>query len=147
MAFAHAQLGEPYVLGGTGPDVWDCSGLMLRSWEQAGITLPRIAADQFRWNGAKHVPAGTEKRGDLMFFVTVGTPLNPGHVGMVWDENAKLMIHAPTAGMTVEIVSYNSTYWQDELIAFHRITAAAAEPATEVAGEDPSTEELAISTP
>ncbi|WP_374203710.1 C40 family peptidase [Pseudonocardia sp. ICBG601] len=40
VTYALAQLGKPYVWGGTGPDGFDCSGLMLASWAAAGVALP-----------------------------------------------------------------------------------------------------------
>src|SRR5690606_22604353 len=44
--FAMAQLGDPYVWGGTGPDGWDCSGLTQAAWAAAGVSLPRSSSQQ-----------------------------------------------------------------------------------------------------
>ncbi|MFD3662252.1 C40 family peptidase [Streptomyces sp. NPDC058659] len=46
VAFARAQVGDAYVRGGTGPNSWDCSGLVQAAYSQAGIDLPRISSDQ-----------------------------------------------------------------------------------------------------
>ena len=46
LSFALAQLGKPYIWGGTGPTGYDCSGLMMASWGKAGVSLPRTAAAQ-----------------------------------------------------------------------------------------------------
>ncbi|MEU9995952.1 C40 family peptidase [Streptomyces sp. NPDC048370] len=46
VAFARAQVGDAYVRGGTGPNSWDCSGLVQAAYRQAGIDLPRISGDQ-----------------------------------------------------------------------------------------------------
>ncbi|MER8042166.1 C40 family peptidase [Streptomyces sp. NPDC094032] len=46
VAFAKAQIGDAYVMGGTGPNSWDCSGLVQAAYRQAGIDLPRISGDQ-----------------------------------------------------------------------------------------------------
>ncbi|MER5311162.1 C40 family peptidase [Streptomyces sp. NPDC002773] len=46
VAFARAQVGDAYVRGGTGPNSWDCSGLVQAAYRQAGIDLPRISSDQ-----------------------------------------------------------------------------------------------------
>ncbi|MCX4982718.1 C40 family peptidase [Streptomyces sp. NBC_00572] len=46
VAFARAQVGDAYVTGGTGPNSWDCSGLVQAAYASAGIDLPRISYDQ-----------------------------------------------------------------------------------------------------
>ncbi|MEE1751817.1 C40 family peptidase [Streptomyces sp. SP18CS02] len=46
VAFARAQVGDAYVMGSTGPNSWDCSGLVQAAYRQAGIDLPRISSDQ-----------------------------------------------------------------------------------------------------
>jgi cell wall-associated NlpC family hydrolase len=96
VATARAQLGKPYVWGGNGPSVFDCSGLMVFSWGLAGVHLPRVAADQQAW--AIPVTALTVRPGDLVFF---GWPAH--HVGMYIGHG--LMIDAPHSGATVEIAS------------------------------------------
>ena len=40
IAFARAQLGKPYLWGGTGPDAFDCSGLVMMAYQAAGVTIP-----------------------------------------------------------------------------------------------------------
>lgn len=44
--FARAQVGKAYVMGGTGPSSFDCSGLVQAAYRQAGISLPRMSQDQ-----------------------------------------------------------------------------------------------------
>ncbi|GGT87722.1 glycoside hydrolase [Streptomyces lateritius] len=46
VAFARAQIGDAYVSGGTGPNSWDCSGLVQAAYRQAGIDLPRVSSSQ-----------------------------------------------------------------------------------------------------
>ncbi|MGW0117541.1 C40 family peptidase [Streptomyces sp. NPDC003327] len=46
VAFARAQIGDAYVSGGTGPNSWDCSGLVQAAYREAGIDLPRISYQQ-----------------------------------------------------------------------------------------------------
>ncbi|MBT2444397.1 C40 family peptidase [Streptomyces sp. ISL-36] len=46
VAFARAQIGDAYVSGGTGPNSWDCSGLVQAAYRQANIDLPRVSSSQ-----------------------------------------------------------------------------------------------------
>jgi peptidoglycan DL-endopeptidase CwlO len=64
--FATAETGKPYVWGATGPDSYDCSGLMLRAYQRAGIVLPRVSRDQY--NAGAHVPVEQAQPGDLLFW-------------------------------------------------------------------------------
>ncbi|HEX4865965.1 MAG TPA: NlpC/P60 family protein, partial [Acidimicrobiales bacterium] len=77
LAYARAQLGKPYQWGGAGPDSFDCSGLTMMAWQQAGVYFPHLAQDQYdmtqRISVAQAIP------GDLIFF---GTPSNVYHVGL-----------------------------------------------------------------
>jgi cell wall-associated NlpC family hydrolase len=65
--FAYAQLGCPYVFGGTGPcgSGYDCSGLTQAAWAAAGVSIPRTSYEQ--WN-LPHVPLSALKPGDLILF-------------------------------------------------------------------------------
>ena len=49
IAYAQQQIGKPYLWGGTGPDSFDCSGLMMMAYLAAGVTIPRTSEDQFSW--------------------------------------------------------------------------------------------------
>jgi cell wall-associated NlpC family hydrolase len=95
VAFACAQLGEPYKWGAAGPGSWDCSGLTMGAWKAAGVTLPHNAAQQ--WSKVTHVSRSALSPGDLAFFRGLG------HVG-IYIGNGK-MIHAPTTGRNVEVAS------------------------------------------
>ncbi|MEU6646558.1 C40 family peptidase [Saccharomonospora sp. NPDC046836] len=64
--FALGEQGKPYVWGATGPNSYDCSGLMLRAYESAGITLPRVSRDQF--NAGAKLPVENAQPGDLLFW-------------------------------------------------------------------------------
>src|SRR6516164_9911608 len=78
IAFAEQQLGKPYMWGGTGPDAFDCSGLVMMAYRAAGINIARTAADQ--WATETKVPASQVQPGDLVFFVGAdGTVTHPGH--------------------------------------------------------------------
>jgi peptidoglycan DL-endopeptidase CwlO len=81
--YALAQRGKPYLWGGTGPDAFDCSGIIYMAYRSVGLTIPRTTFGQ--WPFGVKVDAGEEQAGDLVFFnAGPGTgPDRPGHVGMV----------------------------------------------------------------
>ncbi|TMR32742.1 C40 family peptidase, partial [Nonomuraea zeae] len=93
LSFAMTKRGIPYVWGGTSDRGYDCSGLMLRAYEKAGIELPRTAREQY---GAfsKKITWDNLKPGDLVFFS------NLGHVGMI--SRPGYMVHAPHTGDVVK---------------------------------------------
>ena len=47
IAYARAQLGRPYLWGGTGPDAFDCSGLVMEAYAAAGVSIPRTSQEQW----------------------------------------------------------------------------------------------------
>ncbi len=66
--FALSQIGKRYEYGGTGPDGYDCSGLVYRSYlTVTGRKLPRVAADQYHAGGVQ-VPLSQLQTGDLLFY-------------------------------------------------------------------------------
>jgi cell wall-associated NlpC family hydrolase len=110
--WAFSELGKTYVWGGTGPDVFDCSGLTQFSWAKAGVSIPRVAADQDAWTIP--VPLSQLMPGDLVFFGTTGIE----HVGMYIGDG--LMINAPHTGTVVQV----SSIWWSDLAGFGRVHAA-----------------------
>ena len=105
LAFAEAQLGKPYLWGGTGPDAYDCSGLAMMAYRTAGITIPRTS--QAQWAYGQQIPASQAQPGDLVFFAgSDGTPAAPGHVGIVVNPATHTMIDAYATGYDVEYDSY-----------------------------------------
>jgi len=105
IAYAEAQLGKPYEWGATGPDAFDCSGLVMEAYASAGITIPRIS--QAQWAGLPHVAPGDQKPGDLVFFAGAdGTPTAPGHVGLVLGPHR--MVEAYASGVPVRISHYGT---------------------------------------
>jgi cell wall-associated NlpC family hydrolase len=106
IAFARQQIGKPYLWGGTGPDAFDCSGLMMMAYRAAGIDIPRTAELQWLWG--PRVPAGHEEPGDLVFFAgSDGTTTSPGHVGLVIGHD--LMIEAYATGFPIRIAAYGNS--------------------------------------
>ena len=98
---AMSRRGLPYVWGGAGPNSFDCSGLVQWSFAQAGIVMPRVAADQALSGPA--VPVSQLAPGDLLFYHTDPTaPDYISHVAIYLGNG--LMIQAPEPGQDVEVV-------------------------------------------
>jgi peptidoglycan DL-endopeptidase CwlO len=112
LEWAFSELGKEYVWGGTGPDTFDCSGLTQFVWAQAGVSIPRVAADQDAWTIP--VPLSQLSPGDLVFYGT--TDIH--HVGIYIGSG--LMINAPHTGTVVQV----SSIWWSDLSGFGRVHAA-----------------------
>jgi peptidoglycan DL-endopeptidase CwlO len=98
---AMSREGDPYVWGAAGPDEFDCSGLVQWSFAQAGVVMPRVAADQAMTGPA--VPVSQLQPGDLLFYHTDPTdPTYISHVAIYLGNG--WMIQAPETGMDVEVV-------------------------------------------
>jgi peptidoglycan DL-endopeptidase CwlO len=100
IAFALGEVGKPYVWGATGPNTYDCSGLMLRAFQAAGINLPRVSRQQFYAGG--HVPIAQAQAGDLLFYAT--DPSDPStihHVVLYMGDGQ--MVEAPYTGEQVRV--------------------------------------------
>ncbi|SFQ16301.1 NlpC/P60 family protein [Amycolatopsis arida] len=110
--FALREQGKPYVWGATGPSAYDCSGLMLRAYEAAGITLPRVSRDQYR--AGAMLPVEQSQPGDLLFWAY--DPANPKtihHVAMYLGDGK--MVEAQQSGVPVHV---RSVSWDEpELVA------------------------------
>ncbi len=98
---AMSRLGMPYVWGAAGPTSFDCSGLVQWSFAQAGIVMPRVAAEQALTGPA--VPVSQLEPGDLLFYHTDPTaPTYISHVAIYLGNG--WMIQAPEPGEDVEVV-------------------------------------------
>jgi hypothetical protein len=109
LEFAVAQSGKPYLMGGTGPDVWDCSGLPQAAYALIGITLPRTAAAQRDWLATGHgtrIPPGHEQPGDMIFWDSYLGPRTIGHVVIVLDPQSRTTIEAHDRADGVGSFSY-----------------------------------------
>jgi cell wall-associated NlpC family hydrolase len=105
ITFAREQLGKPYLWGGTGPDAFDCSGLVMMAYRAAGISIPRTSEQQWAWG--PQIPASQVRPGDLVFFAgSDGTTASPGHVGLVIGNH--MMIEAYATGFPIRISSFGS---------------------------------------
>jgi cell wall-associated NlpC family hydrolase len=94
--YAYAQIGKPYSYGASGPNAFDCSGLTMMAWRQAGIALPHSAAGQY--GIGRHVSRSELQPGDLIFRYS---PIS--HVAMYIGNG--LQIAATHTGSTVKIQS------------------------------------------
>jgi cell wall-associated NlpC family hydrolase len=94
VAAALTRRGLPYVWGAIGPNTFDCSGLMLWAWAQAGIDIPRSSSEQAR---LPSVPLDKLQPGDL---VTYYSPVS--HVGMYVGYG--LVVHASMPGIPIRVV-------------------------------------------
>ena len=120
LSAAMSRRGLPYVYGAAGPGSFDCSGLVQWSFAQAGITMPRTAAEQALAGPA--VPVSQLQPGDLLFYHT--DPTAPGyisHVGIYLGNG--WMIQAPQPGMDVEVVH---AYFGAEFAGAVRVSPAQA---------------------
>jgi len=100
LAWARTQLGKPYVWGAAGPSAYDCSGLTMAAFKQAGVSLPRNSAAQYGV-GTK-VPVSELKAGDLIFYSNNGAQSGIYHVAFYAGNNMR--VHAPSPGKSVEEV-------------------------------------------
>ena len=97
--FAMAQVGDAYVYGAAGPNAWDCSGLTMVAWAQAGVGLPHSSSAQF--GSGAHIPASALQPGDLVFYYS---PIS--HVGMYIGNG--LIVHAAHPGAGVRVAGLYS---------------------------------------
>jgi peptidoglycan DL-endopeptidase CwlO len=95
LAYAKAQLGEPYVRNAAGPNSWDCSGLTMRAWGSVGVSLPHSSGQQY--SRGRPVAKSDLQLGDLVFFYS-----GISHVGL-YAGNGQV-IHAPRPGKSVEYI-------------------------------------------
>ncbi|CAM5655943.1 glycoside hydrolase [Streptomyces badius] len=71
VAFAKAQVGDAYVSGGTGPNAWDCSGLVQAAYRTAGIDLPRVSQSQS--TAGTQVSLDNLQPGDILYWGGAGS--------------------------------------------------------------------------
>jgi peptidoglycan DL-endopeptidase CwlO len=107
VAFVYAQLGCPYLYGGTGPCHlgFDCSGLAQAAWASAGMQIPRDSYEQ--WAALPHVPLSSVEPGDLLIYN------GEGHVAIYVGGGD--IIDAPQTGMDVEKIPMSTSWYADNL--------------------------------
>ena len=107
VAFEYAQIGCPYVYGGTGPCNmgFDCSGLAQAAWAAAGVAIPRDSYEQ--WAELPHVSVSSIEPGDLLIYN------GEGHVAMYVGNG--YIIDAPQTGMDVERIPMSTPWYANSL--------------------------------
>ena len=103
VAFAYAQLGKPYLWGGTGPNAYDCSGLVQAAWASAGVSIPRTTYEQ--WAALPHIPMSNLQPGDLIYYN------GESHVAMYVGNG--YIIDAPHTGAYVERIPESTSWYAD----------------------------------
>lgn len=99
MQYAKKQLGKGYQFGAAGPNSFDCSGLVMKAWESADVSLPHNTVAQY--NKARHIPKSNLKPGDIVFFY------DTMHHNGIYIGNGKI-IDAPNPSTPVRITSVDS---------------------------------------
>jgi len=94
LSYALAQVGKAYVFGAAGPDAFDCSGLTMAAWSQAGVSLPHSSSAQY--NSGQHISESELQPGDLVFYYS---PIS--HVGMYIGGGKIVNALNPGAGVQV----------------------------------------------
>jgi cell wall-associated NlpC family hydrolase len=104
------MIGSPYRYGGSSPDGFDCSGLVVYSFRKAGRPgLPHsaVALESI----SRPIRLQELQPGDLIFFRLSGPKTT--HVGIY--VGAREFVHAPSSGKRVERVSFDDVYWSNKL--------------------------------
>lgn len=113
VAWARSRLGDPYVWGGSGPDVFDCSGLVQWSYAHAGLALPRTGYEQ--WFTGPHPSLAQLLPGDLVFWaINTSDVTTIHHVALYIGDG--YIIQAPHTGTVVQV----SPMWLDGYIGATR---------------------------
>lgn len=115
METAYNQIGKPYVWGGNGPNVFDCSGFTVYCYKSIGVTLPRVAEDQAKVGAA--VAKANLQPGDLLFFNTNG--VNISHVGMYVGNGE--FIHASSGSGCITVSQLSNSYYTRTYVGARRI--------------------------
>jgi cell wall-associated NlpC family hydrolase len=112
LKFALKQIGDVYVWAAAGPTRWDCSGLTMRAFQSAGVSLPHSSRAQIRYG--KSVSYANLKPGDLVFF---GKPIS--HVSIYMGGGK--MVQAPRPGKKVEVVAMTKKFGRKPFVGARRL--------------------------
>jgi hypothetical protein len=130
-------IGDPYKMGGAGPNAFDCSGLVKYALEKVGmVNVPRTSEAQWAWVKANHteINKGQLKPGDLVFSQWPGDNASPGHV-QVYIGGGKV-IQAPHSGAKVSIASLSDD--TGHIVGYGRVPGLASKSPADQAFGNPS---------
>ena len=111
VSIALGYQGVPYVWGGASPGGFDCSGLVMYSYAQVGVSLPHSSYAMYNYGVG--VPRDQLEPGDLVFFDGLG------HVGLYIGNG--LFVHAPHTGTVVQVSSLDSGWYSATFVGARRI--------------------------
>lgn len=115
VATAKTQIGKPYKYGGTSPKTgFDCSGLIVWSYKQHGVSVPRLAKDQA--HHGKVVKKSQLKPGDIVVFRISSRAYHTG----LYSGNGKF-VHSPSSGKRIREDSLNADYWKRRYYSGRRV--------------------------
>jgi cell wall-associated NlpC family hydrolase len=120
---ALAQVGKPYVLGGNGPAVFDCSGLIQQAYLSAGVKLPRLASQQ-RFAGTR-VNIDQLLPGDLLYYQDGSSP-RKGHISMYAGNG--LVVEAANPRRGVRIRTLHERWYRDRFVTAVRVGCPTRSP-------------------
>jgi cell wall-associated NlpC family hydrolase len=112
LKYALSQVGDVYVWAAAGPTRWDCSGLTMRAFQQAKVSLPHSSRMQIRYG--KSISSRGLKPGDLLFF---GKPIS--HVSIYMGGGK--MVHAPRPGKRVEVTNFTRSFGRKPFVGAKRL--------------------------
>ncbi|MET9776829.1 C40 family peptidase [Streptomyces sp. NPDC006367] len=102
VSFVRAQVGDAYVSGGTGPNSWDCSGLVQAAFKQVGVDLPRVS--QAQSTAGTQVSLSNLQPGDILYWGGAGSAY---HVGVYVGDGMFVGAQNPSTGVALKPLSYD----------------------------------------
>ncbi|MDX3851158.1 C40 family peptidase [Streptomyces sp. AK02-01A] len=102
VSFVKAQVGDAYVMGGTGPNAWDCSGLVQAAYRQIGIDLPRVSGDQS--TAGTQVSLSNLQPGDILYWGGAGSAY---HVGVYVGDGQFVGAQNPSSGVVLRSLDWD----------------------------------------
>ncbi|SCZ14020.1 Cell wall-associated hydrolase, NlpC family [Streptomyces sp. 136MFCol5.1] len=102
ISFVKAQVGDAYVSGGTGPNSWDCSGLVQAAFRSVGVDLPRVS--QAQSTAGTQVSLSNLQPGDILYWGGAGSAY---HVGVYVGGGQFVGAQNPSTGVVLRSLDYD----------------------------------------